>query len=158
MSSTFVILFTISTSSFEYIFIFTSRLAFILTFLPFITLHSISFTLHFVSNIIPSLQPWTAMFSEKSKLQFKALRLSSLLSGKYITYVFIQPSILTLSSDTSFLYKHTFPDTLIVFKISGFESGTIISLFTKINSFFSATSLLIHIFSLLTCTSINLTS
>ena len=40
------------------------------------------------------------------------------------------------------------------FKMSGFESGTIISLFTKINSFFSATSLLIHIFSLLTCTSI----
>ena len=101
--SAFSMLLTISTSSFEYILISTSIAAFIPIFLPFITFASIDFNL--VSNVqlIPSLAPETWMFSEKSKLVFNPRVLSLLSSAMYIIYVLIFPSILTLSSNTSFL-------------------------------------------------------
>ena len=52
----------------------------------------------------------------------------------------------------------TTPLVQIVFKISGFESGTIISPSTNITSFFVATILFTHIFSFIVSKTITLTS
>ena len=58
------------------------------------------------------------------------------------------------SENTEAYIWENVPFRFIVFKISGFESGTIISSSTNIISFFSHTSLFMHKFSLLTSTSI----
>ena len=121
-------------------------------FLPFITLPSIDFTFTSEITVIPSLQFGTFKFSEKSILVFNPLTVSSVPSGIYIIYVFTAPSSLTFSSCASFLYIDTTPLVQIVFKISGFESGTIISPSANIISFFSAINLFILKFSL--CASI----
>ena len=139
--------FITSTSSLEYIFRYISNVAFIPIFLPFKTLQSIDFTLISVIAFIPSWQFGTFIFSEKSKLVFKPLTESFTPSGIYIIYVSMFPSNLTFSSFISFLYTDTTPLVQIVFKISGLESGTIISPSTEIISFFSAISLFIFKFS-----------
>ena len=75
--------------------------------------------------------------SEKSNPVFNPLILSVFPSAKYIIYVMIFPSILIFPSIISFLYIHGIPFVVIVFNISGFESGTIMSPCIFITSFFS---------------------
>ena len=58
--------------------------------------------------------------------------------GIYMIYVLTPPSILILPSCNSLLYIHARPLVQIVFKMSGFESGTIMSPSAKMISFFSA--------------------
>ena len=63
----------------------------------------------------------------KNESPVVSLVVSSVASAKYIIYAKIFPSNFIFSSITSFLYIHTFPLVFIVFNISGFESGTIMS-------------------------------
>ena len=123
-SFTFVV---ISASSCKRIFIEISTFAFIPIFLPFITLHSKFFIFGSISTIIPICNSGTTIVSEKSSVVFNPLKLFFSPSAKYIIYETIFPSNLNFPSKTSFLYIHIFPSVLIVFNISGFESGTIIS-------------------------------
>ena len=131
----------ISTFSCVWILISTSNVTFMPIFLPFITLHSIIFIFGLMSTSIPSLSSGILKFSEKSRFVLSPLTLSSILSeslsAKYIMYVRIFPSIFNFPSIISFLYIHTFPLVLIVLKMSGFESGTIMSPCIFMISFFS---------------------
>ena len=126
MFSSFILV-IISISSFECTFIFTSSATFIEIFLPLRTLHSIDLIVVFISALIDAVISGTFIVSEKSIPVFNPLILSFSPSAKYIIYVKIFPSILIFPSIISFLYMHTFPLVFTVFKISGFESGTIIS-------------------------------